>query len=175
MKKLFLFLVAAGLLVFFSCEKLNTEVTENRGASLKSGNVVMNFRAHLSGDEEVPAVETNATGQAIFQLSKDGSELSYKVIVAHIDDVLQSHIHIGQAGTNGGVVAFLYPSEPPAILIPGTSNGILAQGVITAASLRGSLDGQELSALVDALSTGNAYVNVHTIAHPTGEIRGQVK
>ena len=41
-----------------------------------------NFAVHLSGDEEVPAVATCAQGQAIFHLSKDGSELHYKLIVA---------------------------------------------------------------------------------------------
>ncbi|MBC7794327.1 MAG: CHRD domain-containing protein, partial [Clostridia bacterium] len=31
------------------------------------------FSAHLTGDQEVPAVATNATGQANYQLSKDFS------------------------------------------------------------------------------------------------------
>jgi hypothetical protein len=59
-----------------------------------------NFRAHLSGDEEVPAVDTRARGQTIFQLSKDGSELSYKLIAANIENITQAHIHCGAAGVN---------------------------------------------------------------------------
>jgi hypothetical protein len=31
-----------------------------------------------------------------------------------------------------------------------------------------------MSALIDAIESGNAYVNVHTVAHPPGEIRGQL-
>jgi hypothetical protein len=72
-----------------------------------------NFRTHLSGDEEVPVRVTNAQGQALFKLSDDGTELSYKLIVANIDNVVASHIHVGAAGVNGPVVAFLFGSVLP--------------------------------------------------------------
>jgi hypothetical protein len=75
--------------------------------------VQKNFRAHLSGDEEVPAVDTRAQGQAIFQLSRDGMTLHYKLIVANIEDVLMAHIHLAPAGENGPIVVWLYPSAPP--------------------------------------------------------------
>lgn len=133
-----------------------------------------NFRTHLTGAEEVPAVETPAQGQAIFKLSADGESLSYKLIVANIEDVLQAHIHVAPAGVNGGVVAFLYPDGPPPVLIPGTSNGVLAQGVITGDDLVGDLAGMPLSALIDEIRAGNTYVNVHTVVNPGGEIRGQI-
>jgi hypothetical protein len=139
-----------------------------------SGNAVHNFRTHLTGAEEVPAVQTRAQGQAVFQLSRDGTELSYRLIVANIQDVLMSHIHMAPAGTNGGVVVWLYPSGPPPQLIEGRVSGVLATGTITAADLTGALAGQPLSALVDAIRAGNTYVNVHTSAVPSGEIRGQI-
>ena len=133
------------------------------------------FRAHAHGGEEVPPVDTNAQGQATFQLSRDGDEISYKLIVANIVDVTQAHIHQAPAGVTGGIVVWLYPSEPPAELIPGRSQGVLAEGVITEADLVGALDGMGLAALVDDLRGGNAYVNVHTSANPPGEIRGQIR
>ena len=72
-----------------------------------------NFGAHLSGGQEVPARETAAQGQAIFQLNADETAISYKVIVANINNVVASHIHFAAAGTNGSVVAFLAsPSDP---------------------------------------------------------------
>jgi len=142
-----------------------------------------NFVAHLSGDEEVPSVDTLARGQAIFQLSDDGNELEYRLIVANIENVVASHIHVGATGVNGPVVAFLFGSVPPG---GGRSDGVIATGTITAANLVGPLAGQPLSALITAMESGNAYANVHTndgVAPPNtgpgdfpgGEVRGQIR
>jgi hypothetical protein len=175
MKKNLFFFVSTFMLVFTACETLPTEEIFQEEAELKSAKMVMNFRAHLNGAQEVPPVETNATGQAIFQLSKDGTELSFKLIVANLDNLHMAHIHLAPAGTNGGVVVWLYPAAPPAQLIPGTTNGILAEGVITETNLVGALAGQSLDALIEHFKNGNAYVNVHTSFKPGGEIRGQIK
>ncbi len=141
-----------------------------------------NFAVHLSGDEEVPARATLAQGQAIFHLSKDGTELHYKLIVANIENVVASHIHVGAAGVNGPVVAFL---AGPFSAGGGRTDGVLAKGTITAANLVGPLAGHPLSDLITAMESGNAYVNVHTndgVAptntgpgdFPGGEVRGQI-
>ncbi len=175
MKNLIFLIAVSVFLAVSSCNTIQPDEKLQNEAVLKSGQKVMNFRAHLSGDEEVPAVETNATGQAIFQLSKDGMELSYKIIVANIENVRMSHIHLGPAGSTGGVVVWLYPSGPPPVVLPGTTNGILAEGVITAGNLTGVLAGQPLWDLVEAMMNGGTYVNVHTDANPGGEIRGQIK
>jgi hypothetical protein len=134
-----------------------------------------NFVAHLSGGEEVPPVDTKATGQAMFQLSRDGTELSFRLNVANIENVTQAHIHLAPAGENGGVVAWLYPDAPPQQLIPGRTQGTLAKGTITAGDLVGSFAGQGLDALVEAMEAGDTYVNVHTSQFPGGEIRGQIR
>lgn len=136
---------------------------------------VDNFRAHLSGGNEVPAVDTLSQGQAIFQVSADGSSLSYRLIVANLENTLQAHIHVGPPGENGPVVAFLYPSAPPAQLIPDRFSGVLATGEVTAADLRGPLAGMSLDDLLAEIAAGNTYVNVHTVANPGGEIRGQIR
>ena len=141
-----------------------------------------NFSVHLSGDEEVPARATLAQGQAIFHLSADGTALEYKLIVANIDNVVASHIHVGPAGANGPVVAFLYGPAAPG---GGRIDGVIAEGTITAANLVGPLAGHPLSDLIAQMEAGNAYVNVHTndgVAptdtgpgdFPGGEIRGQI-
>jgi hypothetical protein len=134
-----------------------------------------NFVAHLSGREEVPAADTRAQGQAIFHLRADGTQLSYTLIAANIQNVTQAHIHVGASGANGPVVAWLYPSAPPAVLIPGRSNGVLAEGTITAANLVGPLAGQPLSALIAQVTAGNTYAYVHTSQFPGGEVRGQIR
>ncbi|WP_404390731.1 CHRD domain-containing protein [Humibacillus xanthopallidus] len=130
----------------------------------------------------MPTNESKARGQAVFQLSADGTELNYRLIVANIDNVTASHIHLAPEGVNGPVVAFLYGNAPAG---SGSANGVLATGTITATDLIGPLAGTELTALITAIEAGNAYVNVHTndgVApantgpgdFPGGEIRGQI-
>lgn len=128
-----------------------------------------NFVTHLTGEEQVPRVETDAQGEAIFHVSKDGTTISFKLIVANLEDVVAAHIHVAPAGENGPIVV---PLENG--LVPGTSNGVLAEGTFTAADLTGPLAGQSLADLLADVEAGNTYVNVHTTANPGGEIRGQI-
>lgn len=140
------------------------------------------WRAHLSGREEVPTNASRGAGQAIFSLNPDGTELHYKLIVSNIENVVASHIHLAPAGANGPVVVTLYGPAAPG---GGRTDGVLAEGTITADSLAGPLAGQSLDALLTELEMGNAYVNVHTNDgvgeagtgpgdFPGGEIRGQI-
>jgi hypothetical protein len=150
------------------------------GAALANEN--RNFTASLKGRNEVPPVETNAQGQAIFHLSKDGTELHYKLIAANIVDVTQSHIHCGAAEVNGPVVAFLYGFNLYGFNPDGVSytNGILAEGTITAADIIGPRPDSEacpggvanLDEMLAKMRSGDAYVNVHTVEWQGGEIRG---
>lgn len=134
-----------------------------------------NHHAHLTGDAEVPAVATNATGQAKVQISPDGSELSYRVNVANIHDVLMAHLHVAPAGVNGPVVVWLYPEDgPPPQLIEGRTQGTLATGTVTADDLVGPLEGATIADLAALIEAGEVYVNVHTVANPGGEVRGQL-
>jgi hypothetical protein len=152
------------------------------GLSLAEPSEARNFVAHLSGDEEVPARDTLAQGQAIFQLTKVGDGLNFLLLVANIENVVAAHIHLAPAGSNGPVVAFLFGPAPAG---SGPVDGVLAQGVITAADLSGPLAGQPLSALINEMRAGNTYVNVHTNDgidppntgpgdFPGGEVRGQI-
>ena len=136
-----------------------------------------NHRTHLTGDAERPVPnDSKAQGQAIFQVSDDGTEIRFQLMVANIQNVTQAHIHCcaNTAGT-AGIVVWLYPSAPPAVLIPGRSQGVLGEGTITQSSLVGGLAGQSLSVLLDRITSGLAYVNVHTSQFPPGEIRGQIQ
>lgn len=91
--------------------------------------------------------------------------------MAKIDDVTQAHIHLGEQGENGDVVAFLFGFVDEGV----TANGVLETGTITDADLVGPLAGMSLADLVAEVDTGGAYVNVHTLEHPGGEIRGQIR
>jgi hypothetical protein len=146
-----------------------------------------NFGTHLHGDEEVPARQTRAQGQATFQVNEDRTQLHYKLNVANIENVVQAHIHLEKRGANGPIVAWLYPSTSPPAAPSGGGRiqGRIADGTLTAANLMGPLAGRPLSELIDAIESGNAYVNVHTNDgvgdantgpgdFQSGEIRGQL-
>lgn len=139
--------------------------------------------APLTGGEEVPANSSKARGNATFDVSDDGTQITYRLIVANLENVVAAHIHVGPVGVNGPVVAFLFGPATPG---GGRSDGVLATGTITAASLTGPLVGQPLSALLDAMQAGNTYVNAHTNDGvnppntgpgdlPGGEIRSQIR
>lgn len=127
-----------------------------------------NFRTHLSGDEQVPPVDTNAQGQAKFQLSKAGDELRFKLIVANIDDVTAAHIHCAPDGANGPIGVTLFEGGPT------RQSGTLAEGTITQPDDGNGCGWESLDDVVAAIRSGETYVNVHTPANPGGEIRGQI-
>lgn len=128
------------------------------------------FRAKLS-EGETPAVKTKAKGEAEFKLSNDGKGLSYNLSVKNIENVTAAHIHKGKKSENGPVLAGLFAGPKK----EGKLKGVLAEGTITDKDLTGELQGKSLADLVKLIKSGDTYVNVHTVAHPDGEIRGQVK
>ncbi len=142
----------------------------------------VSFEAELSGAQEVPMTATEATGEATFVLSADGTSIHFVLEVEDINNVIAAHIHLGAPGVNGPVVAFLYGPTAPG---GGPIEGKIASGTITAANLVGPLAGHPLSDLVAAMNSGNTYANVHTNDgvnpintgpgdFPAGEIRGQI-
>ncbi|BCX05447.1 MAG: hypothetical protein KatS3mg053_3385 [Candidatus Roseilinea sp.] len=117
------------------------------------------LRAMLSGANEVPPVATLASGQATFDLMRSTGQLPFAVTVTGIPSATMAHIHKGPAGVNGPVVVDLLAAGSGQ-LSPATP--LIGTAIVTATTA------------VDLL-TANAYVNIHTVAHPTGEIRGQVE
>ena len=125
------------------------------------------FVASLKGRTEVPPFDTNAQGTALVKV-RSGA-VSYKLIVANIEDVVAAHIHCAPAGVNGPVGVTLFLGAPVAI------NGILAQGPILAPDAINGCGWADLDDVIDALKSGETYVNVHTLQKLSGEIRGQLK
>lgn len=129
-----------------------------------------NFVSPLDGGQEVPPVDTNGTGVARFKVSKDGSSVGFKLIVANLQDVFAAHIHCAPVGVNGpiGVTLFMGAAD-------GRVNGILSQGTIEEPDPGNACAWEDLDDVVAALHSGDTYVNVHTPDVPGGEIRGQVR
>lgn len=128
------------------------------------------FTTQMSGNEEVPPVETVGTGITEFNLSSDGSSIGYQLNVTEMSGITAAHIHSGNVGENGPVIVTLFSSDTPT----GQTNGVLSEGTISSSDLEGPMEGRDISDLVSAMSNGVTYVNVHTEANPDGEIRGQI-
>jgi hypothetical protein len=126
------------------------------------------FTAQLSGDQEVPPIQTNASGMTWFKPKQD--RIEFELNVTNLQGVTMAHIHNGKQGENGPPVVPLFKSESPTVLI----NGKLANGNITPSMLAGPMAGKSISDLITVLGNGETYVNVHTQQNPNGEIRGQI-
>jgi len=149
----------------------------------------VNIRELLTGFEEVPSVSTRANGQFNARIAKDGRAIDWELSYSDLEGaVQQSHIHIGNAGVNGGISVFLCTNlgngplgtqscpPPPAVI----SGRIFAADVspniaATAAARTQGLNTGEIEELVAAMRAGATYVNVHTTLWPGGEVRSQIK
>jgi CHRD domain len=110
-------------------------------------------KVSLTGKEEVPAVETQATGSGTITVGADKS-VSGSVTTKGID-AIAAHIHQAAAGKNG----------PPIIALEKSADGVWSVP-------KGSKLTDEQFASYKA---GELYVNVHSAAHKGGEIRAQLK
>jgi len=129
------------------------------------------FHCHLT----LPGSETSPAADVSFQKSASGEEIHYTLKVRNLSNITMAHLHLGLKEGISTPVVWLYPPSPPPKLIPGSFDGVLAEGTITAKDLVGPLRGQALSALIREMEAGNTYVNVHTKEHPQGSICGQVE
>jgi hypothetical protein len=135
-----------------------------------------------TGAEEVPARSTTAEAKMTLRFSSAEESASFTLrITEPIENVTMAHLHRAPAGVNGPVVAWLYPSAPPANLIPGTFEGLLAKDTLDAGDLCFSptapycIDGEgDWAAFQADVSAGAVYLNVHTSTFPGGEVRGQL-
>jgi hypothetical protein len=107
----------------------------------------------LSGAEEVPPVTTSATGTGTISVSAD-KKVTGTIKTTGIEGSV-AHIHVGALGKNG----------PPAVTLTKGADGTWTVPAGTTLT-------EEQYAKYQA---GELYVNVHSAAHKTGEIRGQVK
>ena len=106
----------------------------------------------LSGDQEAPPVTSAGTGTGTITVGDDKS-VKGSVTTKGIDGTA-AHIHEAAVGKNGPVVI---PLEKK-----GDTYTVPANAKLTDAQFA-------------TFKAGNLYVNVHTAAHPDGELRAQLK
>ncbi|MDW3626564.1 MAG: CHRD domain-containing protein, partial [Nitrososphaeraceae archaeon] len=79
----------------------------------------------LTGMEEVPPVNTNSTGIALFELLNN--HIDFKVNVTNLDNIMSAQIHLGEFGQNGEIIVSLLKSLSPVDV----HNGTLVEGQVT--------------------------------------------
>ena len=143
------------------------------------------FEAHLDGANEVPPVATDTFGKA--EIAFDDGEAEVEIEVRDGVRITMAHIHCAPAGVNGPIVVWLAGIAPP-LTPPGDASqgyevdgGWIENEVVTDENVRPTSGSgpcpeviTDLDSLREAARNGNAYVNVHSVAHPGGVVRGQL-
>lgn len=109
----------------------------------------------LSGDNEVPAVTTAATGTGYVTLNTASGLMRVQVISTGITTPTAAHVHVGTAEANGDVLFALTQDSAEVGNFSGSD----------------TLDAAELA----TVTQGGTYLNVHSDENPSGELRGQIE
>jgi hypothetical protein len=149
------------------------------GSGIRAAVGAQDFRARLSGSEEVPQVVTDTTGKAEIVLNEDETAGEYELEVEQGVRVTQAHIHCAPQGVNGPIVVFLAGFHNRGWDVNGSW---IENATVTDANVMPPPAGStcphvinNLRDLAVAMRAGDTYVNVHTVARPGGEVRGQLK
>ena len=140
----------------------------------------LKFTATLEGAQEVPPVITGTEGQFRIRFNEALTEADFRLKVRDGVAITQAHLHCAPAGVNGPVLAFLFGFVPGGFDVDGeladftlTDANIAAVGTDCVPSIGMAIN--NLADLAQAMLDGNIYVNVHSVANPPGEVRGQVE
>ena len=129
--------------------------------------------AALNGQNEVSPTNSTATGLLEIRMLDDNSTLRYRLNVTGISDASGVQIYSGKTGENGPVLVNLL--QPGKSKHADTTYGMIIRGNITDSSLQGPVQGKTLGDLISLMNSGYTYVNILTLNHPDGEIRGQIQ
>ncbi|HEY0944463.1 MAG TPA: PQQ-dependent sugar dehydrogenase [Opitutaceae bacterium] len=164
---------------FFGLQQIRwlpTNIADTAGQALERLFMVYEggdeFATVLTGAEENPPVTTDARAVARFEVKSDGT-MDYELWAAGpIMQATASHIHLGAYTQNGPVATFLFSSATPRDFAAGE---LIASGTLADANVIARPGFVPTMAnLAERIRQGRAYVNLHTTAHPGGEVRGQL-
>lgn len=133
------------------------------------------FTASLTGEQEVPPVDTPATGAATLTLNdaRDALAFDLSVIGIALTDFQGGHIHRAPAGENGPIVVGF---QGPINDLDGDTTITGGDAGFTLSAVWDGIEGEAttLGDEVDALLAGGLYFNIHSTTVPSGEVRGQI-
>lgn len=119
------------------------------------------YYTEMDGAQQVPMNASTAKGVAAINLSLDGKFLEVKSVTDGLSGaIMGAHLHRGEAGTNGGLLVDL------SAMISTNGRGLF--GVV-------EIDDSIKSVFQNYVKMGMVYLNIHTMANPNGEVRGQIK
>lgn len=127
----------------------------------------LTLESNVRGIRVVAPVDSGVIGT--LSVKVESSRLTVTLNTTGLTNVTAADVHAGAFGTNGPVIFKLYAA------VDGPFPAILTK-VLTAADLQPQ-PGVGIRTFEDALRVvrnGDAYVDVHTQAHPDGEVRGQI-
>jgi len=138
---------------------LNVHTSANPGGEIRGQLELQSdvfYSIALNGFQEVPSVTTDSYGAGYLTYSPGSTTARYRIVLNGLGGTpTASHIHVGTATNNGAVVV-------PLTIVSNT----LIQGEIDLTTVP--------SDFFQNLEAEGLYANVHTAAHPGGEIRGQL-
>jgi hypothetical protein len=114
-------------------------------------------------------VETTAEAIAWVTIHESGQAVDLRIESTGLDQVIKGHIHAAPVGTNGPHLISFFEGNNG-----GWTNPFIR--TMTAADFEAHPEAgyDTFADALDAIRTGNAYVNIHTTPFPQGEIRGQI-
>jgi hypothetical protein len=136
------------------------------------------FRANLVGLEETPAIFTAGSGVFTMKVNDDDTQIDFELSYENLSGPpAVAHVHFGQRGVAGGV-SFFFCGGGGKPACPATTSGTVAGSVVAADVVGPTAQGiaaGDLAAILQMIRAGYGYANMHTAAHPAGEIRGQIR
>lgn len=149
--------------------------------TLADGKSVLTSKSVLSPEQEVGMVVSDALGNAIITIDRKFRRAHVKVTYTGLEDEFsRMHLHCAEAGANGPVAVGLVDLVAAAL---DNSETVTLDAKTLIGSLKNSqfpADGgacgiSNLRELADAIDAGVIYWNMHTLAFPGGELRGQAE
>jgi CHRD domain len=134
------------------------------------------LKAVLSGNQISAAssgpIVTAAGGSATLTLSTDRTTATFTLDAGPLASfnsptITGAHIHARNAGTDNGPIIFDFlPATVP--------DPLVLSGTLSAANLGAQPNVPDFPSAVTALLSGATYFQVHSAAHPSGELRGHI-
>lgn len=135
------------------------------------GPIPTSFSADLLGENEVPPVITDTSGAFAIEFEDDFSRARFRLTIHEGLRITQVHLHCGPDDVNGGIIAYLIGLDVNSWDVDGRW---IDNAFITEANIVNDVCGDTLRDLAIEMANGNMYINVHTLAHASGEVRGQI-